>query len=522
MFPSSQSDTPLLNIPLVPRWAGFIAACIGMFMAILDIQVVVTAIKSLEEALKIGADRMSWIQTAYIIAEVIAIPLTGLLLRVFSMRWLFTGALSIFTLSSIGCAMSQGFTDLLLWRILQGFAGGVLIPLVFTGIFLLFPQGFQQTLATTLGGILAVLAPTLGPVTGGWLTEHYSWHWLFLINVIPGILAVIVGSISLPMAQVNLKLLKELDWLSLVSFGAALALLVVGLKEAPERGWASLYVLGCFAATILLMTISVLRPNPAIMFHLLKDRALAFGCALSFLLGFALFAAVYIMPVFLGFVRNHGPLQIGIITLVMGTAQIITAPIIVQIDRYVDARWLAIVGFLGFGIGLALNTNLTVASDYDEVFWPQAIRGALVALCILPPIRFALALMPKDQVSDASGLFNLVRNIGGVVGIALCDTIMFGRTPEHADRIMEQLQSDPEAAARALDLPVDQLPAADDPTEMMSILDLVEDASLTMAINECWWMLAAACFLAVPLILLLGPVKSAMSSRKLAKLQSEG
>jgi DHA2 family multidrug resistance protein len=147
------------SLPFLARWLGFIALSLGMFMAILDIQVVVTSLKSIEEALQIGPEFMSWIQTAYIIAEVIAIPVTALLTRVFSMRWLFVGALSIFTLASMGCAFSTGFYDLLAWRVLQGFAGGVLIPLVFSAIFLLFPKGIEQTFATAIGGFLAVLAP---------------------------------------------------------------------------------------------------------------------------------------------------------------------------------------------------------------------------------------------------------------------------------------------------------------------------------------------------------------------------
>jgi MFS transporter, DHA2 family, multidrug resistance protein len=298
----------IYSLPFVPRWLGFIALCIGMFMAILDIQVVVTSLKAIEEALHIGPELMSWVQTSYIIAEVIAIPVTALLTRVLSMRYLFALALGTFTFASVGCALSFGFSDLLAWRVLQGFAGGVLIPLVFSAIFLLFPKGMEQTLATALGGFLAVLGPAFGPIIGGYLTEHYSWHWLFLINVGPGIVATILGLIFLPRMLPQLRILKELDWLSLLSFGVSLALLVVGLKEAPGRGWLSPVVIGCFAASIGLLWYSIKRPQPAIMFHLMRDRALAYGCALSFLLGFLLFSSVYILPVFLGFVRGIGPL----------------------------------------------------------------------------------------------------------------------------------------------------------------------------------------------------------------------
>ncbi len=501
------------HLPRISRWLGFVALCIGMFMAILDIQVVVTSLKTIEEALDIGADRMSWVQTSYLIAEVVAIPIIGLFMRVLAMRRLFVGALGIFTLASIGCAFSTGFWDLMAWRVLQGFAGGILIPLVFSAIFLLFPKGLEQSLATTAGGFLAVLAPTLGPVAGGWLTEHFTWHWLFLINVGPGIAAVVCGWLALPTGKLNGSLLAKLDWLSLVAFGVSLGLLVIGLKEAPGRGWLSPTVLALFLAAATCLYLSIHRPQPAIMFHLLSDRALAFGCGLSFVLGFVLFGSVYILPVFLGFVGGHGPLAIGLITIVMGFAQIIAAPVSVQLDRYFDARLLTCIGFAAFATGLAMNANLTIASDYDDVFWPQVVRGAAVALCILPPVRMALALQPIDLVSDASGLFNVVRNIGGAIGIAIMDTVMFGQGPAHADTIMQLMHDDPAAAATILGLSAAELPAPDDAMSLMGIMDLIQNASLTMAINDCWWVLAGAALLPLPLLWWLGPVESARAPK---------
>src|SRR5664279_3571311 len=167
---------------------GFAMMCVGMFMAILDVQVVSTSLPTIQRALAIPPDQMSWIQTAYLVAEVIAIPLTGFLTRLLSMRWLFVVAISTFTVASLGCAASPSFDALIAWRVLQGFSGGTLIPAVFSAVFLLFPLR-QQGVATTIAGVLAVLAPTVGPIVGGWITHTYSWHWLFLINVLPGIIA---------------------------------------------------------------------------------------------------------------------------------------------------------------------------------------------------------------------------------------------------------------------------------------------------------------------------------------------
>jgi MFS transporter, DHA2 family, multidrug resistance protein len=505
---------PALTHPLL-TWAGFVAMCLGMFMAILDIQVVVTSLSTIEKALNIGIERVSWIQTAYIIAEVIAIPLTGLLIRVFSMRWLFVGALAAFTLASIGCAQSGSYHSLLVWRVAQGFAGGVLIPLVFSGIFMLFPKGLQQTLATGIGGVLAVLAPTLGPLVGGWLTQNFSWPWLFLINVPVGLFSIALGLFALPRDVMKLSLLRSLDYVSLIAFGISLALLVVGLKEAPQQGWASAIVLSYLAGAVLALMVAVKRRDPAIMFHLLKDRALAYGCALSFLLGLILFASTYLLPLFFGFVKGLGAFDIGIITVTMGLAQIAAAPVTVGIDRFFNARYLAALGFIVFAIGLFTNAVLNVTSTDEAFYWPQILRGLSVALCILPPIRFALSLMPMDRVNDASGLFNLMRNIGGVIGIALTDTLLFSRAPVHSERIVEQISSNPEQAAEMLGVSVAELPDMSDPTEMMNIGDLVQVAGLTQAMNEAWMGLGILALLALPLLWIMGPVRSALPVKAL-------
>lgn len=188
--------------------------CVGMFMAILDVQVVATSLATIQQALDIAQDQMSWIQTAYLIAEIISIPLTGFLTRLLTMRWLFVVAVSVFTLASIACAASTSFSSLITFRVLQGFSGGTLIPLVFSAVFLLFPVRLQ-TLATMIAGVLAVLAPTVGPVVGGWITETFSWHWLFLINVFPGAVAALAASVTLPNGRASFDEARHLDVISL-------------------------------------------------------------------------------------------------------------------------------------------------------------------------------------------------------------------------------------------------------------------------------------------------------------------
>ena len=174
-------------------WLGFLAMCVGMFMAILDIQVVASSLPAIRDALAIPTDQLSWLQTAYLVAEVVAIPLTARLTRPLTIGGLFVAAILGFTAASLGCALSTGFGTLIGFRIVQGFFGGMVIPAVFTAVFVLFPAD-RRVVPTTVAGVFAMLAPTLGPVVGGYLTEMLSWHWLFLVNLGPGLAAAAVAA----------------------------------------------------------------------------------------------------------------------------------------------------------------------------------------------------------------------------------------------------------------------------------------------------------------------------------------
>jgi MFS transporter, DHA2 family, multidrug resistance protein len=485
-------------------WAGFGAMCLGMFMAILDVQVVVTSLSVIQVALDIGADRMSWVQTSYLIAEIIAIPLTALLTRVLSMRLLFAIATVVFTLASIACAASFDFTSMIAARIVQGFAGGILIPLVFAAVFLLFPKS-QEALATTTGGMLAVLAPTLGPLAGGWITENLSWHWLFLINVIPGIVALLVGLLNLPRDPLALGELRHLDWKSLVGLAIGLAAFQIGLKNAPEMGWDSTTVilsLGFFAVFGGYFVARTLRRGqPIVQLRLFADRSFLAGCLMSFALGAGLFGSVYLLPVFLALVRGHGPLAIGIIMLVTGATQLVCAPIAVQLEKRSDERLLAGIGFITFAVGLWLSSSATIATDYDEMFWPQVVRGIGVTLCFLAPTRLALGHLASVDVSDGSSLFNLMRNLGGAIGIALIDTVLFTRTPEHAEELLDRLKAGDEDAARITGLSI-QDNNFEDPMSLMTMMGDIEVAALAQAANEAWILLSAISLVAVGALIL--------------------
>lgn len=481
----------------IAPWPGFLLMCLGMFMAILDIQVVATSLPTIKQAFGISADAMSWIQTAYLIAEVIAIPLTGLFTRVLSLRWLFVGAITLFTMASIGCAFSASFGVLIGFRMVQGFAGGTLIPAVFSAVFLLFPTRLHA-IATTVGGVVAVLAPTIGPVVGGWITQSWSWHWLFLINVVPGLIAAVATPSLLPRQATRWADLKQLDGWSVGLAVAALASLELGLKDAPHDGWLSPHGAGLFLITAagggLFVRRTMRATHPVVDLSTLKRRSFAIGCALSFCLGVGLFGSVYLMPVFLAFVRGREAFEIGSIMLVTGVAQLVTAPFTAWLESRFGARRLTAFGFAVFAIGLGMSAWQTRLADFDEMFWPQIVRGVAIMFCLLPPTRLALGSLPEIQVPDASGLFNLMRNLGGAIGIALIDTILYTRTASHAENFRDRLLAGDATAAQAIGLSrelfANRPPGPPDAQAVAFVRPLVENASLALSVNEAWLLLA--------------------------------
>jgi MFS transporter, DHA2 family, multidrug resistance protein len=499
-------------MPTEPRatsriWIGFGLMCLGMFMAILDVQVVATSLPAIQTALAISPDAMSWIQTAYLIAEIIAIPLTGWLTRVLSMRWLFVTAIALFTVASIGCAASDRFAMLVAFRVVQGFAGGTLIPAVFAAVFILFPLR-TQGIATTLAGVMAVLAPAAGPAVGGWITQTYSWHWLFLINVVPGLIACAATPFLLPGHATRLGDVVKVDGVSLLLMALALASLEIGLKQSPQDGWLSLVCVGLFSLTALSGALFIRRTlravYPIVDLATFRHRSFTVGCTLSFCLGVGLYGSVYLIPVFLAYVRGQDALQIGGTLLVTGAAQLATAPIAVALERRFDPRLLTAMGFSLFALGLGMSMFQTRTTDFDQMFWPQVIRGAAIMFCLLPPTRLALGALAAAQVPDASGLFNLMRNLGGAIGIALIDTILYGRTGIHAEALRVRLMAGDVGAAKAIGLDpgllLRSLAHPVTPQEVAFVRPMIERTALVSSVNEAWAMLAAFALLGLLLV----------------------
>jgi DHA2 family multidrug resistance protein len=493
----------------IKTWVGFFAMAVGMFMAILDTQIVASSLPEIQTGLGIALDQLSWVQTAYLMAEIVAIPLTGWLTRLLSTRGAFVACICGFTAASLACAASSSFWSLVPARVVQGFCGGALIPLVFSAVFLMFQWPARER-AILWAGLLAMLAPTLGPSAGGFITDRYSWHWLFLINVPPGLVVALLVAWTVDVDRPDRRAFGSVDLLALPLLAVFLASLQLLLKEAPQRGWTStpmlLLAALCLACGGSAIRRSLHRPTPLIDLSGFRDRNFAAGCWFSFVLGMGLYGATYLLPVFLGVIRNYDALAIGEVMMVTGAAQLLMAPVATALERRADTRLVTAAGYILLAVGFIGNGFMTFETDFWGLFWQQIMRGAAVMLCLLPTTSLALGGFDPFLVPNASGLFNLMRNLGGAVGLALIDTVLDQRAPTHVAAIVARLQAGDASAARLVGLPTERftgvpIGAIDEATRAL-VAPLVERAGLVAAFNDAWLIvggLVALSMLALPL-----------------------
>lgn len=416
-------------------WIGFISMIVGMFMAVLDIQIVSSSLQNIQSGLSATQDEISWIQTAYLIAEVIIIPLSGWLSQACSTRILYTVSCAGFTLMSFACAFAWNLNAMIAFRFLQGLFGGAMIPTVFATIFTLFPLSLQPMM-TVIVGLVVTIAPTLGPILGGYLTEISSWHMLFLINILPGIFVCTSTWLFVNLDKPDWQRFKQIDFLGIALIATCLGTLEFVLEEGSKKGWfdSSLIIgLSClvFTSFFLMLWRELHYEHPIIDLHALKVRNFAIGCIYSFIIGWGLFGVTFLMPLYLGSIKGLNSFQIGSYVMVTGVFQFVSAPLAGYLSQKIDLRVMLAMGLAAFSVGTYMNSLLTFESGYWEFFIPQAIRGLSLMFCFLPINTLALGSLPVAKVKNASGLYNLMRNLGGAIGLAVTNTYIINASKTH-------------------------------------------------------------------------------------------
>ena len=424
---------------------AFAVMCVGLFIALLDIQIVSASLKDIGGGLSASPDEVAWVQTSYLIAEIIVIPLSGWLAAVLSTRWLFSISAIGFTAASLMCGWAWDINSMIVFRALQGFLGGSMIPTVFTTAFVYF-KGHQRVLAAAVIGALASLAPTFGPTVGGWITDHYSWHWLFFVNLAPGLFVAVVVPMFVRIDRPNYSLLRGADYVGMMLMAVALGCLEYTLEEGPRWNWLEDNVVLTTAwlsglAGVAFVWRSLTIAKPVVDLRALKNLNFALGCFFSFISGIGIFATIYLTPLFLGRVRGYSALQIGLSIFSTGIFQLLAIPLYTYLARRVDLRWLMMFGLACFSIGLWEFTPITHDWGWQQLLFPQALRGFAQQFSVAPAVTLTLGALAPERLKSASGLFNLMRNLGGAIGIAGCGTILNDRANLHFLHLAEHLNS---------------------------------------------------------------------------------
>ncbi|HKU93889.1 MAG TPA: DHA2 family efflux MFS transporter permease subunit, partial [Vineibacter sp.] len=433
---------------------AFATMCVGFFIALLDIQIVSASLQDIGGGLSAGADETAWVQTSYLIAEIIVIPLSGWLTRVFSTRWLFVGSALGFTIASMLCGLATSIYSMIAFRALQGFLGGSMIPTVFTTAFIYF-EGQQRVIAAATIGAIASLAPTLGPTIGGWLTDNYSWHWLFFVNLVPGIFVAVVVPMLVKIDKPDLSLLRGADYVGMILMALFLGCLEYTLEEGARWDWfgddtirATAWIAGVTGVAFIWRSLTY--GQPIVDLRALRNLNFALGCFFSFVTGIGIFATIYLTPLFLGRVRGFSALQIGLAIFSTGVFQILSIPVYAWFARRFDLRWLLMFGMACFALSMWNFTPITHDWGWEELLPPQALRGFAQQFAAAPAITLTLGGLAPVRLKLASGLFNLMRNLGGAIGIAACATILNDRANLHFLRLAEHLNTANPAATDLL------------------------------------------------------------------------
>jgi DHA2 family multidrug resistance protein len=424
-------------------WLAVFGATLGAFMAVLNIQIVNASLADIQGAIGAGIDDGGWISTSYLIAEIVVIPLSGWLAQVFSIRiYLLTNAI-LFLVFSAACAMAQDLPQMIALRALQGFSGGVLIPMAFTLIITLLPKA-KQPAGLALFALSATFAPAIGPTIGGYLTENWGWQYIFYVNLVPGALMIGMLWFSLEARPMKLSLLREGDWPGVITMAIGLSSLQTVLEEGNKDDWfGSPFIvrLSVIAAVALglFLAIELTTKKPLLNLRLLARRNFGFGILANFLLGIALYGSVFILPVYLSRIQGYNAEQIGMVLAWTGLPQLALIPLVPRLMRRFDPRLVIGIGFALFAASNFMNIAMT--SDYgsDQLFWPNVVRAVGQALAFAPLSAVATAGIEPENAGSASGLFNMMRNLGGAVGIAVLQTFLTKREQYHSNVLSQSV-----------------------------------------------------------------------------------
>lgn len=425
------------------KWTVAIAVMVPTFIEILDMTVVNVSLHHIQGSLSAGLDEVTWVLTSYLVSNAVIIPISGWLANRIGRRRYLLVSIALFTFSSLACGAAAGLSMLLIFRVLQGMGGGGLQPLSNAILLETFPPKEHGT-AMAIFGMGIVLAPILGPILGGWVTDNWSWRWIFYINIPVGILSILLTLLFIHDPPYIGKQSRKVDY-------RGIALLVVGigsLQLVLDRGerldwFSSSFILRLSilsAVCLLLFLVNALRTkDPVVDLRVFRHRSFAAGNVIMFFSFFAFFASIVLLPIYVQNLMGYNSWWAGWVLAPGGVATFLLMPVAGRLMQKVDARKLLFIGIVINGYSLYLMSKFNLEADFVDVMWPRMVQGFGLSFFFVSLAALTVSRIPPEKMGNATAVFNFMRNIGGSFGVAVMTTQLSRRAQFHQGRLVDHL-----------------------------------------------------------------------------------
>jgi DHA2 family multidrug resistance protein len=438
------NQTPNNGPPVVNKWLITIAVMAGTFMEIIDTTVVNVALPHMAGSLSAGVDEATWVLTAYLVSNAVVLPITGWLSALFGRKRFLMICLVLFTVTSMLCGSAPNLGSLIVFRIFQGIGGGALQPISQAILLESFPVR-ERGMAMAVWGIGVIFAPIIGPLLGGWITDNLSWRWAFYINLPIGILSLIMTALFIfDPEYIKKQRAGSIDYVGLGFLVVGLGCLQVVLDKGEREDWfSSAFIVRlaimAIAALILLIYWELKTRHPVVDLRLFKERNYAAGVTIFFFFGFVLYGSIMLLPLYLQTLMGYDATLAGWALAFGGVGSLMILPIVGRLTQIIDGRWLIGAGLLINALAVYMMSHYNTQIDFFTAWFPRFIQGFGLGTTFVSLTTLTMSRISQEKMGNATGIFNLMRNLGGSFGIATATTLLARRSQLHQSRLVEHL-----------------------------------------------------------------------------------
>jgi DHA2 family multidrug resistance protein len=497
----------------VNKWLITLSVMLPTIMEIIDTSVANVALPHMQGSLNAGTDEVTWVLTSYLVSNAIVLPMTGWLARLFGRKRFLISCIILFTLASFLCGAAPNLGMLIFFRVLQGAAGGALIPMSQAIMMETFPP-HQRGMAMAIFGIGAMFGPIIGPALGGWITDNMSWRWIFYINIPIGLIAVIMVTAYIHDPAYLQRTKMKIDYWGLLFLTTGLGSLQVVLDKGQQEDWFNSPFILAFTAlsvvSLILMIRTELRnPQPIVNLRLFKNISYAAGTCIMFVVGFCLYSSIMLIPLFLQTLMGYTATKAGMVLAPGGLATLFTMPLVGAMLQKYDSRKIVFCGLSVGACAMFIMRGFSLDAAYPDFVWPRVVLGIGLAMTFVPLTTITLATIPREEMGNATGIFNLMRNIGGSFGIAIATTVLARDSQFYQTQLVSRISSFgtkftmnyEQLKAALINRGIDSFTAEKQATAM--IYNNVRRQAGMLSYNHIFWYVGLAFLGIIPLLLLL-------------------